>query len=88
MMEEKYGVPWLKVNYVGTKTTAKSLRKMAEFFDDPEITRKTEEIIAEEKVKYEAEVERYRKKLQGKQPSSIQGVPEVTTTLTSLKNSA
>ncbi len=66
MMEEKYGVPWLKVNYVGTKTTEKSLRKMAEFFDDPEITRKTEEIIAEEKAKYEAEIERYRKKLNGK----------------------
>ena len=66
MMEEKYGVPWLKVNYVGTKTTAKSLRKMAEFFDNPEITRKTEEIIAEEKAKYEAEIERYRKKLKGK----------------------
>jgi nitrogenase molybdenum-iron protein alpha chain len=66
MMEEKYGVPWLKVNYIGTKGTEKSLRKMAEFFDDPEITRKTKETIAEEKAKYEAEIERYRKKLQGK----------------------
>jgi len=66
MMEEKYGVPWLKVNYVGTKTTEKSLRKMAEFFDNPEITRKTEEIIAEEKAKYETEIERFRTKLKGK----------------------
>jgi nitrogenase molybdenum-iron protein alpha chain len=39
---------------------------MAEFFDDPEITRKTEETIAEEKAKYEAEIERYRMKLNGK----------------------
>jgi nitrogenase molybdenum-iron protein alpha chain len=66
MMEEKYGVPWLKVDYIGTKGTEKSLRKMAKFFDDPEITRKTEEIIAEEKAKYAPEVEKYRKKLQGK----------------------
>ncbi|AKB55787.1 nitrogenase molybdenum-iron protein alpha chain [Methanosarcina sp. A14] len=66
MMEEKYGVPWLKVNYIGTKGTEKSLRKMAEFFDDPELTRKTEEVIAEEKAKYAEDIEKYRKKLKGK----------------------
>jgi nitrogenase molybdenum-iron protein alpha chain len=66
MMEEKYGISWLKVNYVGTKGTTKSLQKMAEFFDDPELTRKTGEIIAEEKAKYQDDIEKYRKKLQGK----------------------
>ena len=66
MMEEKYGVPWLKVNYIGTKGTEKSLRKMAEFFDNPELTRKTEEVIAEEKAKYAEDIEKYRKKLKGK----------------------
>lgn len=66
MMEEKYGIPWLKVNYIGTKGTTRSLQKMAEFFDNPELTLKTEEIIAEETAKYAAEVERYKKKLQGK----------------------
>ncbi len=66
MMEEKYGIPWLKVNYVGTMGTTRSLQKMAEFFDNPELTRKTEEIIAEETGKYAAEVEKYKKKLQGK----------------------
>jgi nitrogenase molybdenum-iron protein alpha chain len=39
---------------------------MAEFFDDSGLTRKTEEIIAEEKAKYQADIEKYRKKLQGK----------------------
>jgi nitrogenase molybdenum-iron protein alpha chain len=66
MMEEKYGVPWLKVNYIGVEGTKKSLRKMAEYFDDEELTKKTEEIIEEEMAKIQPELEKYRNKLQGK----------------------
>ncbi|WP_440952139.1 nitrogenase molybdenum-iron protein alpha chain [Methanococcoides sp. FTZ1] len=66
MMEEKYGVPWLKVNYIGVEATKKSLRKMAKFFDDPEITRKTEEVIGEEVEKIAPELDKYRRKLEGK----------------------
>ena len=66
MMEEKYGVPWLKINYIGVEGTKKSLRKMAKFFDDPEITRRTEEVIEEEMAKIQPELEKYRRKLQGK----------------------
>jgi len=66
MMEQKYGVPWLKVNYIGTKQTAKSLRKMAKYFDDSEVTRKTEEIIEDEMAKIAPELEYYRNKLKGK----------------------
>ncbi|WP_407355476.1 nitrogenase molybdenum-iron protein alpha chain [Methanolobus sp. WCC5] len=66
MMEEKYGVPWLKVNYVGIEGTKKSLRKMAAFFDDPQLTKKTEEVIEEEIAKIMPELEKYRNKLMGK----------------------
>lgn len=66
MMEQKYGVPWLKVSYIGVEGTTKSLRKMAKFFDDPEITRKTEEVIEEEMAKIQPELEKYRRKLAGK----------------------
>ncbi len=66
MMEEKYGVPWLKVNYVGIEGTKKSLRKMAQFFDDAELTKKTEEVIEEEMTKIQPELEKYRNKLKGK----------------------
>jgi len=66
MMEEKYGVPWLKVNYVGIEGTRKSLMKMARFFDDPELTKRTEEVIAEEMAKIKPELEKYIRKLQGK----------------------
>ncbi len=66
MMEEKYGVPWLKVNYLGIKQTTKSLNKMAKYFDDPDITKKTEEIIKDEIAKIQPGLEYYKKKLQGK----------------------
>lgn len=66
MMEEKFGVPWLKINYIGIKDLVKSLRDMAAFFDDPELTGKTEEVIAEEMQRVMPEIEKYRKRLQGK----------------------
>ena len=34
MMEKKYGIPWIKVNFIGAEATAKSLRKIAQYFGD------------------------------------------------------
>jgi nitrogenase molybdenum-iron protein alpha chain len=48
MMETKYGVPWIKVNFIGAAATAKSLRKIAQYFDEPELTEKVEAVIKEE----------------------------------------
>jgi nitrogenase molybdenum-iron protein alpha chain len=48
MMEKKYGVPWIKVNFIGAESTAKSLRKIADYFEDAELKAKVETIIARE----------------------------------------
>jgi len=48
MMELKYGIPWFKVNFIGAEATAKSLRKIAEFFGDAELIARTEKVIEEE----------------------------------------
>jgi nitrogenase molybdenum-iron protein alpha chain len=48
MMESKYGIPWLKVNFIGAQATAKSLRKLARYFDDPELVARVEVVIAQE----------------------------------------
>jgi nitrogenase molybdenum-iron protein alpha chain len=48
MMEKKYGIPWMKINFIGADATAKSLRKIAEYFEDDELTAKVEEIIKRE----------------------------------------
>jgi nitrogenase molybdenum-iron protein alpha chain len=48
MMEEKYGIPWFKVNFVGAEATSKSLRKMAKYFEHEELAQKTEAVIRRE----------------------------------------
>lgn len=48
MMEKKYGVPWIKINFIGAEATAKSLRKVATYFEDEELIAKVEEVITAE----------------------------------------
>jgi nitrogenase molybdenum-iron protein alpha chain len=66
MMEQKYGMPWLKINFIGVDATAKSLRDMAQCFGDPELIRRTEEVIARELAVVMPVIEHYRKMLEGK----------------------
>jgi nitrogenase molybdenum-iron protein alpha chain len=54
MMETKYGLPWIKVNFIGAAATAKSLRKIAEYFEDPGLSQRVEAVIAEEMPAVEA----------------------------------
>jgi len=51
MMETKYGIPWIKVNFIGFESSSKSLRKIAQYFGDKDLTAKVEEVIAEEEAK-------------------------------------
>ncbi|MDW7771393.1 MAG: nitrogenase molybdenum-iron protein alpha chain [Desulfobulbaceae bacterium] len=48
MLETRYGIPWIKVNFIGAGATAKSLRKIAEYFGDQKLIDRVEEVIAEE----------------------------------------
>jgi nitrogenase molybdenum-iron protein alpha chain len=48
MMETKFGIPWIKVNFIGAHATAKSLRKIGEYFEDEGLKKRIEEVIAEE----------------------------------------
>jgi nitrogenase molybdenum-iron protein alpha chain len=66
MMEKKYGLPWIKVNFIGAESSAKSLRKIAEYFDDEELTARVEEVIAERLAEVEAVQARIRPQTEGK----------------------
>jgi nitrogenase molybdenum-iron protein alpha chain len=66
MMETKFGIPWIKVNFIGAKATAKSLRKIAAYFEDPALTAKVEEVIAEEMPEVEAAVAEIMPRTEGK----------------------
>ncbi len=48
MMETKWGIPWIKVNFIGARSTAQSLRKIAQYFGDRQLIDRVEEVIAEE----------------------------------------
>ena len=66
MMEKKYGLPWIKINFIGAQATAKSLRKMAAYFEDPELIQRVEEVIAAELPEVEKAAEQIRPRTEGK----------------------
>ena len=66
MMEEKYGIPWVKVSFVGAESTCKSLRKIADYFGDAGLKAKVEEIIAREMAKVEEVKSSIKPRVEGK----------------------
>jgi nitrogenase molybdenum-iron protein alpha chain len=66
MIETKYGIPWVKVNFIGAEGTAKSLRKIAQFFGDKELTERIEVVIAEEMPAVQTAAADVRKRTEGK----------------------
>ncbi|MEW6488521.1 MAG: nitrogenase molybdenum-iron protein alpha chain [Thermodesulfobacteriota bacterium] len=66
MMEKKFGVPWIKVNFIGAQATAKSLRRIAQYFEDPELLARVEQVIAEELPEVERAAAEVRPRTAGK----------------------
>jgi len=66
MMEKKYGMPWFKVNFIGAESTAKSLRKLAAYYGDPELVERVETVIAEEMAPVRKVQEEVRARCAGK----------------------
>ena len=66
MMEEKYGIPWMKINFLGAAATAASLRKIAQYYGDQKLIDRVEEVIAEEMVEVEKAQAEVRPRLEGK----------------------
>ncbi|MDR2139637.1 MAG: nitrogenase component I subunit alpha [Tannerella sp.] len=53
MMETAFGIPWIKVQPIGARSTARMLRKIAQYFGDGELSGRVEEVIAEEMIPVE-----------------------------------
>lgn len=66
MMETKFGIPWLKVNFIGAESSAKTLRKIARYFDDPELIARVEVFIKEELAALEPVREQVRSRVEGR----------------------
>ncbi len=66
MMEKKFGIPWIKVNFISAESTAKSLRKIAKYFEDDELTARVEALIAREMPEVEKVRDEVRPRCEGK----------------------
>ncbi len=73
MMETKFGIPWIKVNFIGAEQTAKSLRKVAAYFQDETLSQRVEEVIAQEMAALRPVQEEVRARLQGKTAAMFVG---------------
>jgi nitrogenase molybdenum-cofactor synthesis protein NifE len=72
-LEKEYGTPYMDVNFFGAGNTAESLRKIARFYGDEEITRRTEALIEREMSRVGPVIEKYREKLTGKRAAIYVG---------------
>jgi nitrogenase molybdenum-iron protein alpha chain len=66
MMEKRFGIPWMKVNFIGAEASAKSLRRIGEYFEDAELKERIEQVIAEEMAAVEATRAIVKARCQGK----------------------
>ncbi|MCK5240943.1 nitrogenase component I subunit alpha [bacterium] len=66
MMQTKFGIPWLKINFIGAKATADSLRKIAGYFGDAKLIDTVEKYIAQEMPEIEKVQAELRPRLEGK----------------------
>jgi nitrogenase molybdenum-iron protein alpha chain len=73
MMEKKFGIPWIKVNFVGAEASAKTLRKIAQFFDSKKLADRVEEVIAQELLALRPVREEMRAKHHGKKVALFVG---------------
>jgi nitrogenase molybdenum-iron protein alpha chain len=73
MMKTKYGIDWLKVNFIGIGATCKSLREIAKYFNDPALTKRVEEVITEETAAVSEDMEYYKSRLTGKTAGIFSG---------------
>jgi nitrogenase molybdenum-iron protein alpha chain len=65
VMEEKYKIPWIELNFFGPSKIRESLRKLAEKFDD-HIKENVEKVIAKHDLEMKKVVDEYRPRLEGK----------------------
>jgi nitrogenase molybdenum-iron protein alpha chain len=73
MMKTKYGIDWIKVNFIGVGATMQSLRDIASYFNDPELTARVEDVISDEVSLIADDIAYYKSKLTGKTAGIFSG---------------
>lgn len=65
-LEEGYGTPWFEGSFYGITDTSQALRDIARLIGDPDLTERTEALIAREEARINAALEPWRDRLRGK----------------------
>jgi nitrogenase molybdenum-cofactor synthesis protein NifE len=73
MMQEVYGIPYLRVSYFGVEDMAESLYAVARFFKDPEIMERTQRLVREEIAVLTPQLRDFRRDLAGKKAAIYVG---------------
>ncbi|MEW5756142.1 MAG: nitrogenase iron-molybdenum cofactor biosynthesis protein NifE [Pseudomonadota bacterium] len=65
-LQEHYGTPWFEGSFYGVTDTSKALRDFARLIGDPDLSARTEALIAREEARIDAALEPWRARLKGK----------------------
>lgn len=65
-LNESYGTPWFEGSFYGITDTSKALRDFARLIDDPDLTDRTEALIAREEARIRNELVPWKERLAGK----------------------
>jgi nitrogenase molybdenum-cofactor synthesis protein NifE len=65
-LQEQYGTPWFEGSFYGITDTSHALREFARLIGDPDLTERTEALIAREEARINAELAPWRERLNGK----------------------
>jgi nitrogenase molybdenum-cofactor synthesis protein NifE len=72
-MEEKYGMPYIKISFFGLEDTKASIMNIAQALGDENARNKARELIFAEELKIKGRLEEYRKRLAGKRAAIYVG---------------
>jgi nitrogenase molybdenum-cofactor synthesis protein NifE len=65
-LEEAFGTPWFEGSFYGVTDVSNALRDFARLIDDPDLTQRTEALIAREEARIDAALEPWRERLRGR----------------------
>ncbi|MPW30943.1 nitrogenase iron-molybdenum cofactor biosynthesis protein NifE [Agarivorans sp. B2Z047] len=66
MLQERWNIPWFEGSFYGIEDTSASLRSFAELLDDPQVSRETEVLIAQQEALIRLQLQPYIERLKGK----------------------
>ncbi|WP_130471274.1 nitrogenase iron-molybdenum cofactor biosynthesis protein NifE [Candidatus Magnetaquicoccus inordinatus] len=65
-LSERYGIPWFEGSFYGIRDTSAAFREFARLLADPELSERTEQLIAREEAAIQQALQPWRQRLTGK----------------------